>query len=984
MKKSKNHNSNIQTNVGLRFNIENYEVITLEKINEDAYSSVYTCVDKTGAIHILRIIQPADRDILVFIAKGIVIHSKLSNHFHILRIEGYVTSERSIQAVLEYCDGSLTNEMERVKSTGFTTDKIVEIFSSILAAVRFIHSQDPPIIHRGINPKNILCQKGVWKLCNFRCSTTQVYNTADEQDRKLASEDIPRNTNPSYRAPEMVDLYRGEIIDFKSDIWALGCLLFRICTLKDAFPDGKSLQILNGKFQWNQPWQVDEYFKNIVARCLNPNPKDRPTAAQLDDEIRTHFHLNPTPNASEKAVRMTDPIHRSENHTNQANHAAIPSLMNSYSARFNYPQFGNSIIYANRPSQPRPAHTRHISLDYNSYTKALLRIPPPDDEPFSDESDIEVIEEMKTDSKIENIEELSKSAEKFEKEMSEIKLGEEEEEESQLQIEQQSKKRKRRPSVVEISTTIENLIEFGDEPTTLIKNTVNQFDLLDLNNDDNNDNANDNNTLINFNDDANDKNSLINFNNDEVFHTAHNDTNTTSANNNVFNTMNSKSNDSNLSSNNNDIFNTMNNSNSNDSNLGENNTNNNAFNTMSNQNNNNNNNIFNSMSNSNSALNSTTTTNIDNNNTSFNLINFNNNAFNPMSNNNNNSSFNSMNTNTNPFNSVNTNNSFSSSSSSATNMFSSNEQIFAAFENYNKTKNIKNDLFGLDMNNDNSNSFNTYSGSFGNNQQMSMINKASFSTSNINKMDQGNSMPDSTDSIDDLFKNSKESDSTNYKELYEKNPNQLKLTLLKLDDLSLSTALYRFMSNDEISYFILGFVRDSGIKGTRILAHIPALSPTPMNNYLERRKQFAINFPMFEGNFSLFDFAQKNKGKTPPTPGTPPISIDVAKHLIKDLESFLSAFADNSKVPVLAEDGYDAFQTLSYIIAKLRFFNIQKGFVNSSIIPLYNNLHRRILDAFNRAQLNINFPLQPFNFDDEIIIKKLRAPKHRDLYEQLQ
>jgi AP2-associated kinase len=75
----------------------------------------------------------------------------------------------------------------------------------------------------------------------------------------------------------MVDFYREHVIGPQSDIWALGCLLFKMCTLRDAFPDGK-LDTLNGQVRWSQPWPVDDFFKQPVDRCLRADHTARPIA----------------------------------------------------------------------------------------------------------------------------------------------------------------------------------------------------------------------------------------------------------------------------------------------------------------------------------------------------------------------------------------------------------------------------------------------------------------------------------------------------------------------------------------------------------------------------------------------------------------------------------------------------------------------------------------------------------------------------------
>ena len=51
----------------------------------------------------------------------------------------------------------------------------------------------------------------------------------------------------AYRSPEMVDLYSNKPINTKSDIWALGCLLYKLCYYSTPF--GESLlAIQEGRF----------------------------------------------------------------------------------------------------------------------------------------------------------------------------------------------------------------------------------------------------------------------------------------------------------------------------------------------------------------------------------------------------------------------------------------------------------------------------------------------------------------------------------------------------------------------------------------------------------------------------------------------------------------------------------------------------------------------------------------------------------------
>jgi serine/threonine protein kinase len=54
----------------------------------------------------------------------------------------------------------------------------------------------------------------------------------------------------AYRSPEMVDLYRDEWIAEKVDIWALGCVLFKMLYKFGPFEEGGRLQIINANYRY--------------------------------------------------------------------------------------------------------------------------------------------------------------------------------------------------------------------------------------------------------------------------------------------------------------------------------------------------------------------------------------------------------------------------------------------------------------------------------------------------------------------------------------------------------------------------------------------------------------------------------------------------------------------------------------------------------------------------------------------------------------
>lgn len=96
----------------------------------------------------------------------------------------------------------------------------------------------------------------------------------------------------------MVDLFRKQLISEKVDIWALGCLLYKMAYGCDAFEEG-SLQILNNK--WSIP-KTNAYsgpFTDLIAFMLVQDPAARPHIGQVLSRVAALLK-KPNPLASFK------------------------------------------------------------------------------------------------------------------------------------------------------------------------------------------------------------------------------------------------------------------------------------------------------------------------------------------------------------------------------------------------------------------------------------------------------------------------------------------------------------------------------------------------------------------------------------------------------------------------------------------------------------------------------------------------------------
>lgn len=137
-----------------------------------------------------------------------------------------------------------------------------------------------PVPRRDLKAENVLLHpEGKWVLCDFgSCSSFQgTHATAAAMG--VAEDDIRKHTTPAYRAPEQWDLYARQHIGTPVDVWALGCLLYFLCSGRLPFDGDAKLQILTGRYQALD--RVHPDVATLIAACLRVSPLDRPSAGAL-------------------------------------------------------------------------------------------------------------------------------------------------------------------------------------------------------------------------------------------------------------------------------------------------------------------------------------------------------------------------------------------------------------------------------------------------------------------------------------------------------------------------------------------------------------------------------------------------------------------------------------------------------------------------------------------------------------------------------
>ncbi|XP_050930991.1 AP2-associated protein kinase 1 isoform X6 [Lates calcarifer] len=217
--------------------------------------------------------------------------------------------------LMDFCrGGQVVNLMNQRLQTGFTEPEVLQIFCDTCEAVARLHQCKTPIIHRDLKVENILLHdRGHYVLCDFGSATNRFQNPQTE-GVPVVEEEIKKYTTLSYRAPEMVNLYGGKIITTKADIWAMGCLLYKLCYF--TLPFGESqVAICDGSFTIPDNSRYSQDMHCLIRYMLEPDPDKRPDIYQVSYfAFKLARRECPIPNVHNSPIpaKLPEPIRASE------------------------------------------------------------------------------------------------------------------------------------------------------------------------------------------------------------------------------------------------------------------------------------------------------------------------------------------------------------------------------------------------------------------------------------------------------------------------------------------------------------------------------------------------------------------------------------------------------------------------------------------------------------------------------------------------
>ena len=252
---------------------QNYEVVAL--LGRGGMGAVYqarqTALDRLVAIKLLPLEVSVDRDFADRFRREARAMAKL-NHPNIISVFDFgQTSEGHLYFVMEFVDGAMLHTLIHGPEPIQPAEALI-LLEQVCDALAYAHGKG--IVHRDIKPANVMVEReGRVKVADFGLARLTDGASAEQWGTTMTG--IVMGT-PDYMSPEQK---RGSHVDHRSDIYALGVMLYEmICkeTPQGAF-------ILPSKH-----CGIDKRLDGIVTKALATKPEER---FQSTAEMRTAIEI---------------------------------------------------------------------------------------------------------------------------------------------------------------------------------------------------------------------------------------------------------------------------------------------------------------------------------------------------------------------------------------------------------------------------------------------------------------------------------------------------------------------------------------------------------------------------------------------------------------------------------------------------------------------------------------------------------------------
>jgi serine/threonine-protein kinase len=196
------------------------------------------------------------------------------SHPNVCRVYDIAKSDGRYFLSMEYIDGEDLSSL--LKRIGYLpAEKAREISRQLLSGLSAAHERG--ILHQDLKPANIMLDgRGHVRIMDFGLATMEATDGDEHGTREVGG-------TPAYMAPEQ---FSGKRATVRSDIYAMGLVLYEIYCGKRAFP-GIAIAELKQQKESETPKAPSELRRGVepeidrlIMKCIDRNPSQRPASVQ--------------------------------------------------------------------------------------------------------------------------------------------------------------------------------------------------------------------------------------------------------------------------------------------------------------------------------------------------------------------------------------------------------------------------------------------------------------------------------------------------------------------------------------------------------------------------------------------------------------------------------------------------------------------------------------------------------------------------------
>ena len=197
------------------------------------------------------------------------------NHPHVCQVYEVGEDAGTLFIAMELLEGEPLNKT--LKRGPLSVDQALPIAVDMLAALAVIHARG--IVHRDLKPSNVFFTAHGVKLLDFGLARPEIQTTEDSLDALTRSGTVLGT--PGYMAPELIG---GDTVDARSDLFAVGAILFEMLAGRPAFSGRTVLAVVNATLTEQPPALAGSpavaAVDRVIRRALAKTPDGRPESAQ--------------------------------------------------------------------------------------------------------------------------------------------------------------------------------------------------------------------------------------------------------------------------------------------------------------------------------------------------------------------------------------------------------------------------------------------------------------------------------------------------------------------------------------------------------------------------------------------------------------------------------------------------------------------------------------------------------------------------------